>query len=57
MQEKGKELKKEKEKIKGEKTEPTEGVQKAAEQGKGKKKGLFEKWFGDSENAPEKAKE
>jgi len=35
------------EKVKGKKTEPPEGVQKASEKGKGKKKGLFERWFGD----------
>ena len=32
----------------GKKSEPPEGVQKAAEKGKGKKKGLFERWFGGS---------
>jgi len=45
--EKGEKVKN-KEKHKGEKTEPPEGVQKAAEKGKGKKKGFFEKWFGGS---------
>jgi len=32
----------------GQKTEPPKGVQNAAEKGKGKKKGLFERWFGGS---------
>lgn len=32
--------------VKGKKNQPSEGVQKAAEKGKGKKKGLFERWFG-----------
>ena len=52
-----KERKAKKEKAKGKKTEPPEGVQKAAEKGKGKKKGLFERWFGGSKKDKEKAKE
>lgn len=43
-----KEKKAKKEKAKGKKTEPPEGVRKAAEKGKGEKKGLFERWFGGS---------
>ena len=39
------------------KTEPPEGVQKAAEKDKGKKKGLSERWFGGSEKEEGKAKE
>jgi len=52
-----KEKKAKKEKGKGKKTEPPEGVQKAAEKGKGKKKGLFERWFGGSKKEEKKAKE
>ena len=51
MEEKGEKVKEEKEKkekVKGNKTEPPEGVQKTAEKDKGKKKGLFERWFGGS---------
>ena len=57
MQEKSETLKKEREKVKEKKTEPTEGVQKAVEKGKGEKKGVLERWFGDSKKDTEKAKE
>jgi hypothetical protein len=36
--------------VQGQRVDPPEGVQKAAEKGKGKKKGLFERWFGGSKD-------
>jgi len=39
-----------KNKEKGKKTEPPAGVQKAAEKGKGEKKGLLKRWFGGSKD-------
>jgi len=46
-----------KEVVKGKKTEAPKGVKKAAEKGKGEKKGLLQRWFGGGEKkAPEKGK-
>jgi hypothetical protein len=54
----GQELKPEREaqKVKGHdpKTEPPKGIQNASEKGKGKKKGLFERWFGGSKDESKK---